>query len=150
MIALACDHVAVELKQEIKGLLDRMSLSYKDFGTDSAERSDYPVFGARAARAVASGECERGIVLCGTGVGISIAANKVRGIRCVVCTDCYSAKLARAHNDSNMLAMGARVVGVELAKMIAEIWLTTPFEGGRHQLRVDMLTRLEQELDIEQ
>lgn len=149
MIALACDHVAVGLKQEIMGLLDGMDLPYKDFGTDSTVSSDYPVFGARAARAVASGECERGIVLCGTGVGISIAANKVRGIRCVVCTDCYSAKMARAHNDSNMLAMGARVVGVELAKMIAEVWLTTPFEGGRHQLRVDMLGKIEQGMDIE-
>lgn len=149
MIALACDHVALELKAEIKGLLDSMELAYQDFGTDSTERVDYPVYAARAASAVASGACARGIILCGTGVGISIAANKVHGIRCVVCSDCFSAVLSRQHNDTNMLAMGARVVGIELAKMIARMWLTAEFEGGRHQDRVDQIARLEKQIEIE-
>ncbi len=149
MIALACDHVALPLKEELKTLLDEMGLAYHDYGTFTDERTDYPVYGARAARAVAGGECERGIICCGTGVGISLAANKVRGIRCVVCSDCYSAMLSRQHNDTNMLSMGARVVGTELAKMIARIWLTTEFEGGRHQRRVDQITALERGEDIE-
>ena len=97
----------------------------------------------RAARAVASGECDRGIVICGTGVGISLAANKVKGIRCVVCSEPYSAQMSRLHNNANMLAFGARVIGPELAKMIARVWLETPFEGGRHQRRVDLITRIE-------
>jgi ribose 5-phosphate isomerase B len=104
---------------------------------------DYPVFGEKVARAVASGECEKGLLFCGTGVGISIAANKVKGIRAVVCSEPYSAKLSREHNDTNILAVGARVVGIELAKMIIETWLTTPFEGGRHATRVEMLNNME-------
>jgi ribose 5-phosphate isomerase B len=149
MIALACDHIALPLKEELKTLLDEMGLEYKDYGTCSDERTDYPIYGARAARAVASGECDRGIICCGTGVGISLAANKIRGIRCVVCSDCYSAMLSRQHNDTNMLSMGARVVGTELAKMIARIWLTTAFEGGRHQRRIDQITALERGEEIE-
>ncbi len=149
MIALASDHTALELKEAIKGLLQEMGLEYKDFGTYTAESCDYPVFGARAARAVARGECDRGIIICGTGVGISLAANKIPGIRCVVCSEPYSAKLSRMHNDSNMLAFGARVIGTEMAKMIARIWLETPFEGGRHQRRVDMLSALERGEEIE-
>ena len=149
MIALASDHVGLSLKNEIKTLLDEMGLAYRDYGADSAERVDYPVYGARAARAVASGECERGIICCGTGVGISLAANKVRGIRCVVCSDCYSAMLSRQHNDTNMLSMGSRVVGTELGRMIARIWLTTDFEGGRHQRRVDQIAALERGEAIE-
>jgi ribose 5-phosphate isomerase B len=149
MIALASDHTARELKGELKSLLDDMGLVYRDYGADSTLRVDYPVYGARAARAVASGECDRGIILCGTGVGISLAANKIHGIRCVVCSDCYSAMLSRQHNDTNMLAMGARVVGGELAKMIARIWLETAFEGGRHQRRVDQIAMLEKGMDIE-
>ncbi len=149
MIALASDHTALELKEAIKGLLQEMGLEYKDFGTYTAESCDYPVFGARAARAVARGECDRGIIICGTGVGISLAANKIPGIRCVVCSEPYSAKLSRMHNDSNMLAFGARVIGTEMAKMIARIWLETPFEGGRHQRRVDMLSALERGEELE-
>lgn len=149
MIALASDHTALELKEAIKGLLQEMGLEYKDFGTYTAESCDYPVFGARAARAVARGECDRGIIICGTGVGISLAANKIPGIRCVVCSEPYSAKLSRMHNDSNMLAFGARVIGTEMAKMIARMWLETPFEGGRHQRRVDMLSALERGEEIE-
>lgn len=144
MIALASDHVAIGLKHAIMELLDQKGLSYHDYGTYDAQRCDYPVYGYAAAKAVASGECDRGIILCGTGVGISLSANKVHGIRCVVCSDPYSAKLSREHNDTNMLAMGARVVGEELAKMIACIWLDTPFEGGRHQRRIDMISQIEQ------
>ena len=105
--------------------------------------------GARAARAVASGQCDRGIICCGTGIGISLAANKIRGIRCVVCSDCYSAMLSRQHNNTNMLSMGSRVVGSELGKMIARLWLTTAFEGGRHQRRIDQIAELELDHPIE-
>ena len=149
MIALACDHVAVQLKEEIKKLLDERGLAYKDFGTAATERADYPIYGARAARAVASGECDRGIICCGTGVGISIAANKIRGIRCVVCSEPYSAKLAKEHNNANILSMGARVVGVDLAKMIITAWLDAQFEGGRHQRRIDMIATLEEGGELE-
>ena len=149
MIALASDHVGLSLKKEIMGLLDEMGLAYQDFGTTTEERVDYPVYGARAARAVASGQCDRGIICCGTGIGISLAANKIRGIRCVVCSDCYSAALSRQHNDTNMLSMGSRVVGSELGKMIAKLWLTTAFEGGRHQRRIDQIAELEMDHPIE-
>ena len=149
MIAIACDHAALELKEEIKKLLDARGLTYRDFGTDTADSCHYPIYGARAARAVAGGECDRGIVICGTGIGMSLVANKVKGIRCALCSDPYSAKMTRAHNDANMLALGARVIGVELAKMIVEAWLDTPFEGGRHQTRVDMITAIEAGQDIE-
>lgn len=149
MIALASDHTALEMKETIKGLLDEMGLEYKDYGTCTSDRCDYPVYGARAAKAVASGECDRGIIICGTGVGISLAANKIPGIRCVVCSEPYSAQLSRLHNNSNMLAFGARVIGPELAKMIARIWLETPFEGGRHQRRIDMIAALGRGEEIE-
>ena len=137
MIALGSDHAGLPLKREIIALEDR------DYGTYTEDSCDYAVFAQRAAKAVASGECERGILCCGTGIGISIAANKVPGIRCAACSDCYSAKMTRKHNDANMLAMGARVVGGELGQMIAEIFLTTDFEGGRHQRRVDQLAAIE-------
>lgn len=143
MIAIACDHSALALKDEIKALLDSRGLDYRDFGTDTTESCHYPIFGARAAKAVSSGECDRGIVICGTGIGMSLVANKVKGIRCALCSDPYSAKMTRAHNDANMLALGARVIGVELARMIVEAWLDTPFEGGRHQTRVDMIAAIE-------
>jgi len=149
MIAIANDHAALELKQEIKKLLDEMGLEYKDFGTYDTHSCHYPIFAARAARAVASGECEFGILMCGTGLGIALAANKVRGIRCVTCSEPVSASLARRHNNANMLSMGARVIGPELAKEIARTFLTTGFEGGRHQLRVDMISALERGEEIE-
>lgn len=143
MIALASDHAGLPLKNHMKALLDEMGLPYRDYGTQTSESCDYPVFAQRAALAVTGGECDRGILCCGTGVGISIAANKVRGIRCVVCTDCYSAKMSREHNDANMLALGARVLGDEAAKLIARTWLTTPFLGGKHQRRVDEIAAIE-------
>lgn len=149
MIAIACDHAALEMKKEIEDLLTSRGLEYKDFGTYTTDSCHYPVFGARAARAVASGECDRGIVICGTGIGISLAANKIKGIRCALCSDPYSAKMTRAHNDANMLALGARVIGIELAKMIVETFLDTPFEGGRHQMRVDLISAIENGEEIE-
>ena len=143
MIAIACDHAALEMKAEVINILKERGLEYKDFGTYTTDSCHYPIFGARAAQAVASGECERGILICGTGIGMSLVANKVKGIRCSLCSDSYSAKMTRAHNDSNMLAMGARVIGIEVAKEIVAAWLDTPFEGGRHQVRVDMITAIE-------
>ena len=144
MIALACDHVGIELKGAIIELLEEKGLEYKDFGAYSSERCNYPEFALAAANAVASGECEKGILICGTGVGISIAANKVKGIRCVVCSEPYSALLSRQHNDTNMLAVGARVVGANLAKMIVENWLAGEYEGGRHAVRVAQIAEIEQ------
>lgn len=139
MIALANDHTALELKKEVIGLLEEMALPFKDFGTHQPERCDYPLYGIRAARAVASGECDRGILICGTGFGISLAANKIAGIRCCLCSEPYTALMSRLHNDTNMIAVGARVVGSELAKMIIKTFLTTPFEGGRHSRRIAMI-----------
>ncbi len=144
MIAIACDHGAVGLKKELEAMLDEMGLAYQDFGTDSSASVDYPVYAEKAARAVTSGACDKGILLCGTGLGMSLAANKVRGIRCALCGDCYSAEMARRHNNANMLALGARVIGPELAKKITRIFLTTDFEGGRHARRVGMIDTLDQ------
>ena len=143
MIALACDHAALEMKQMIKNLLNEMGLEYHDYGTFTEDSCDYPIFAARAAGAVASGECDRGIVICGTGIGMSIAANKVKGVRCALCGDVYSAEMTRRHNDSNVLALGARVTGIEVARLIAKTWLSTEFEGGRHARRVELITKIE-------
>ena len=144
MVAIASDHTGLELKEEIIILLKEMNLDYKDFGTTNTERTDYTRYGYPAALAVASGECEKGILICGTGIGISLTANKVKGIRCAVCSDCYSAVLSRQHNNTNMLALGARVVGTELAKMIVKLWLETAYEGGRHQIRLDHIRQIEE------
>lgn len=148
MIAVANDHTALELKKEVLSLLDDMQLPYRDFGTDTAASCDYPRYAYQAARAVAAGECELGIVLCGTGIGVSLAANKVKGIRCALCAEPYSATMARQHNNANMLAMGARVIGPELAKTVLRAFLTTPFEGGRHARRVDLISAIEEGKDI--
>ena len=145
MIVVANDHGGLILKQPLIEVLDELKLPYRDIGVNSPESADYPLWGYRAAKLVASGECDRGIVLCGTGVGMSLAANKVKGIRCVVCSDCYTAKLSRAHNNTNMLALGGRVVGPDLAQMILRIWLETPFDGGeRHSRRIQMIMDVEQ------
>ena len=144
MIALASDHAGYELKCAVREYLEGRGLAYTDYGTLSGERCDYPEFGLKAAEAVASGECERAILLCGTGVGIGIAANKVRGVRCVTCSEPYSAVLSRKHNNTNVLSLGARVVGAGLAIMIVEQWLDTPFEGGRHQDRIEQIAQYEQ------
>ena len=148
-IAIACDHSALDLKKEVKNLLAGRGLECEDFGTYTADSCHYPIYGARAAQAVADGKCDLGIVICGTGIGMSMVANKVKGIRCALCSDTYSAKMTRIHNNSNMLALGARVIGVELAKEIVNAWLDAEFEGGRHQVRIDMITALENGASIE-
>ena len=148
-IAIACDPAGMPLKGPIEELLTERGIEFVDLGINEGDPRDYPVFAVRAANAVLSGDCDRGIILCGTGVGISMAANKMRGIRCVCCSDCYSAKMSRAHNDANMLALGGRVIAPELAKLIVEIWLDTPFEGGRHQKRIDMFTLIEEGKPVE-
>ena len=142
-IAMGNDHTAVELKKIIKEFVEEKGYEVLDLGTNSSESCDYPVYGEKVGRAVASKEADLGIVICGTGVGISLAANKVKGIRACVCSEPYTAKLSRMHNDSNVLAFGARVVGSEMAKMITEEWLNAQYEGGRHQRRVDMLMEIE-------
>lgn len=140
MIALGCDHGGYELKQEIMAWLDKNDFEYKDYGCFSAEAVDYPVYARKVARAVADGECERGILICGTGIGISIAANKVKGIRAALCSDCFSAEATRLHNDANILAMGARVLGAGLAVKIVDTFLNTPFSGDeRHARRVGLI-----------
>jgi ribose 5-phosphate isomerase B len=145
MIAIGSDHAAFALKEEIKTYLVEKGYQVKDFGAFGLERVDYCDFGFQVGEAVARGECEKGVLFCGSGVGISISANKVKGIRAVVCSEPYSAKLSREHNDTNILALGARVVGIGLAKMIVDIWLETKFEGGRHAGRVDKITNYEQQ-----
>ena len=142
-IALGCDHGGYELKEFIKRVLERLEYSYEDFGCNSTESCDYPNFGAAAARAVAEGKCQRGIVICTTGIGISIAANKIKGIRAVTVSDCFTARAVRMHNDANVLCMGARVIGSGLACLIAQLFVETEFEGGRHQTRLDMIADIE-------
>lgn len=142
-IAMGSDHGGFDLKEQIKAWLQENGHEVVDFGCHSKESCDYPDFGAAAARAVASGQCERGIVICTTGIGISISANKVKGIRCALCSDPWSAEMTRRHNDANMLAMGAGVVGPLLAQRIVEAFLSFAFEGGRHQRRVDKIMAVE-------
>ena len=142
-IAIGNDHAALELKNHIVDYLVKEGHEVVNFGTDTPASTDYPIYGARVAHAVANGECERGVVICGTGIGISISANKVKGIRCALCSDPLSAEMTRRHNNTNMLAMGAGIIGQNLAMDIVDTWLTTEFEGGRHQLRVDKISALE-------
>ncbi len=142
-IVIGSDHGGFRLKNEIISYLKDKKIEYKDLGTYSDESVDYPDFGQAVGLAVASGEFDRGIVICGTGIGISIAANKVSGIRAALCGDCFSAKASREHNDANVLALGERVIGTELAKMIVDIWLKTEFAGGRHEMRVNKIKEIE-------
>ena len=144
-IGIGNDHTALELKAEIIEFLKENGHEVVDYGTKEAGSCEYPVYGEIVARAVVAGEVERGILICGTGLGISLAANKVKGIRAAVCSEPYTAKMSRAHNDCQVLAFGARIVGAELAKMIVDVWLNTEFEGGRHQRRVDMINAVEAE-----
>ena len=143
MYAIGSDHGGYALKQEIMKHLSERGIAYRDYGTYSDESCDYPDYGEAVGRAVASGECERGIVVCGTGIGISIAANKVRGVRCELCGDCFSAQMAREHNDANVLALGARVLGAGLALKIVDTFLDSAFAGGRHERRVAKLMAIE-------
>lgn len=144
MIAIGSDHGGLSLKRDIIKHLDKRQIKYKDFGTYSEDSCDYPVFGEAVGRAVAAGEYERGIIICGTGIGISIAANKIRGIRAALCGDCYSAEYTRRHNDANVLALGARVIGSGLALKIVDIFLDTQFEGGRHERRIGLISDIEE------
>ena len=140
MIALGSDQAGYELKQEVIRYLEEKGLEYRDYGSYSPESCDYPVYGKKVAHAIVDGECDRGILICGTGIGISIAANKVKGIRAAVCSDCFSAEATRLHNDANIVALGARVVGPGLALKIIDTFLNTPFSGvDRHVRRVQML-----------
>ena len=143
MISIACDHGAIALKNHLKTYLEGKGYEVKDFGTHTTDSCDYPDFAAPAAQAVANGECEKGIVLCTTGIGVSMVANKVKGVRCALCHETHSAEMTRRHNDANVLAMGAGVTGVNLAERIVDVFLTTEFEGGRHQRRVDKVMAIE-------
>ncbi len=143
IIAMGNDHAAVEMKNEIKAYLESKGHQVINFGTDTSDSCDYPVFGEKVGRAVASGEADYGIAICGTGIGIGIAAGKVRGVRVCTCSEPFSARMSRRHNDTNVLTFGARVVGVEMAKMIVDEWLDNQYEGGRHQRRVDQLMDIE-------
>ncbi|MBJ7223103.1 MULTISPECIES: bifunctional allose-6-phosphate isomerase/ribose-5-phosphate isomerase RpiB [unclassified Brenneria] len=142
-IVLGCDHVGFELKAEIVAHIQRRGVTVMDKGTWSSERTDYPRYAVAVAEAVVAGDAEGGILICGTGVGIAITANKFPGIRAVVCSEPYSAQLSRQHNNTNVLAFGSRVVGSELAKMIVDAWLDAQFEGGRHQARIDAIGEVE-------
>lgn len=142
-IGIGNDHSGVEMKREIVKFLQEQGHEVVNYGTDESTRCDYPVYGEKVGCAVASGNVDKGILICGTGLGISLAANKVRGVRAVVCSEPCTARLSRQHNDANVLAFGARIIGIEMAKMIVETWLNTEFEGGRHQRRVDMVMEIE-------
>jgi len=142
-IAIGSDHIGIGLKKHLMEYLSAQGHELTDVGTYSTERTDYPIFGYKVARMVVKGETEKGILICGTGVGISLAANKVDGIRAVVCSESYSAYMARLHNNANIVAVGARVVGEAVAEQIVDAFLTTEYEGGRHQRRLDMLEKIE-------
>ncbi len=144
-IAISSDHGGNNLRKEIMSLLDELSISYEDFGPQSNDSVDYPDYARPVAEKVAAGEFERGILICGTGIGVSITANKFKGIRCALVHDVFSAKLTRCHNDSNVLAMGERVIGPGLAREIVTTWLNTEFEGGRHARRIEKISKIEQE-----
>ncbi len=148
-IAIGNDHAAVEMKNEVIKHLEAKGYTVVNYGTDTGESCDYPVYGKRVADAVAKKECDLGILICGTGVGISLAANKVKGIRAACCSEPYSAQMTRTHNDANIICFGARVVGIATALSIVDAFLGASFEGGRHQKRVDMLTAIEEGKDIE-
>lgn len=147
-IAIGNDHTAVNLKNHIMDYLKNKGYEVLNIGTDSTQRTDYPIYGKKAAEKVASGECDFGVLICGTGIGISLAANKVKGIRAAVCSEPYSARLTRQHNNANIIAFGARVVGDAMAEMIVDEFLSTEYEGGRHQKRIDMITAIEKGEDI--
>ncbi|MBV1818682.1 ribose 5-phosphate isomerase B [Bacteroidales bacterium MSK.15.36] len=142
-VGIGSDHGGYELKEYIKGFLEEEGIEYIDYGTNSSESVDYPEFGEKVALAVKNGECDRGIVICGTGIGISISCNKVAGIRCALCGDTYSAKMSVEHNNAQVLALGGRVVGKDLALEIVSTWLSARFQGGRHERRVNKISDIE-------
>ncbi len=142
-IGIGNDHAALDMKLHIKKYLEDKGYTVKDYGTYTSERCDYPIYGKKVADAVASGECDYGVLICGTGIGISIAANKVKGIRCCACSEPYSARLTRQHNNANIIAFGARVVGTATAEMIVDEFFNATYEGERHQKRLDLITQIE-------
>lgn len=143
-VIITADHAGMTIRNEVKDLLDEMEISYEDAGVDGTSSVDYPDYSLAAAKRIAAGEFDRGIFICGTGIGMSIAANKVKGIRCALVHDVYSAKMTRLHNDSNVIALGERVIGAGLAREIVQTWLETSFEGGRHNRRVEKITAYEE------
>ena len=142
-LVIGSDHGGFALKENIKGYLQEEGIEFTDYGTLTPERCDYPVIAKKVAEAVADGTFDRGILICGTGIGVGIAANKVHGIRAALCHDCFSAEYSRRHNDANILTMGERVIGPGLAREIVKIWLDTPFDGGRHAVRVGMINEMD-------
>jgi ribose 5-phosphate isomerase B len=145
-IAIGCDHAGVELKKEIISLLNDLHISYIDYGTEGPESVDYPDIGEKVSETVSSGKIERGILICGTGIGMSIVANKFHNIRASLCNDLYTAKMSRSHNDANILVIGGRIVGKDLAKEIVKTWISTPFEGERHCMRLNKIKQIEDRL----
>ena len=146
-VTIGSDHGGFNLKEEIKSLLEEMKIEYNDVGTYQAEAIDYPAVSGIVAKSILQGEADKGIIVCGTGIGVSIAANKFKGIRAALCNDVFSAQMAAEHNNANIITLGERVVGAGLAKMIVKTWLTTEFAGGRHERRVNQITALEKNLD---
>ncbi|HMK49882.1 MAG TPA: ribose 5-phosphate isomerase B [Thermodesulfovibrionales bacterium] len=142
-IAIGSDHAGVELKKELLSLFNNLQIQFVDFGTDSPESVDYPDFGEKVSEAVSSGKVDKGLLICGTGIGMSIVANKFPGIRASLCNDLFTAKMSRMHNDANVLVIGGRIVGRDLAKEIVRTWVSTPFEGDRHQRRLDKISKIE-------
>ena len=143
MIAIGSDHGGYLLKEEIKKHLEEKGYEFKDFGTDNTASCDYPIYAEKVCSAIQSGECEKGILVCGTGIGMSMCANKCKGIRAAVCGDHFSAEFTRKHNNANVLCLGARVIGAGVAMQLVDIFLTTEFEGGRHEKRIEMMMELE-------
>ena len=142
-IAIGNDHGGVEFKQHLVQYLEGKGYEVVNFGSDTTDSTDYPIYAERVSRAVVSGECDKGILVCGTGIGISISANKIHGVRCALCSEPVSAELARLHNDANIIALGARTIGPVMAEAVVDVFLNTGFEGGRHQRRVDMIMKLD-------
>lgn len=145
-IAIGCDHAGVAMKNEITPVLEGLNIEWEDFGTKDEESVDYPDFGEKVSKAVSKGKVDRGILICGTGIGMSIVANKFPGIRAALCQEDYSAKMSRLHNDANVLVLPGRVITIETAVNIIKTWFTTDFEGGRHQKRLDKITAIEEKL----
>ncbi len=145
-IAIGCDHAGIELKREILSLLNELRINYIDFGTDTSTSVDYPDFGEKVSDAISSGKIEKGILICGTGIGMSIVANKFPGVRASLCNDLFTAKMSRLHNDANILVMGGRIIGKDLAREIVKTWVSTPFEGDRHCRRLEKIQKIEERL----
>lgn len=145
-VAIGCDHAGVSIKKEVLPVLKELAVEWEDFGTATEESVDYPDFGEKVSAGVSKGNFERGILICGTGIGMSIVANKFSGVRAALCYDKYSAKMSRLHNDANVLVLPGRVVDKETVKEIVKIWFTTPFEGGRHRIRIDKISAIEGKL----